>query len=256
MKIPVFNAIFMALAVGLASSCSEQISTFTVEKQKSFALTEGRTDSLKIKMLIEYPISGIDKAVANAISDNITAVLMDVQYIEITPQEAADAYIEAKAAEYRENNLPLLEAVLENNSTSAVLGWEEYITGCIEKEYGNIISYRASKYVYTGGAHGMTVETMMNFDKTTGALLKESDIFKEGYEKDLSEMLTAHLPEAFENPEDAGMLFQKEISPNGNFSVSEKGITYTFNQYEIGPYSLGIIEVTIPWNEIDNIIKK
>ena len=52
------------------------------------------------------------------------------------------------------------------------------------------------------------------------------------------------------------MLFQNEITPNGNFTVSEKGITYTFNQYEIGPYALGIIGITIPWDEIDNIIKK
>ncbi len=255
MKTSVFTAA-ASIIVGLASSCSGQFSSLTIEKEQSFALAEGLQDSLIVRIDIEYPEHGTNKEAVKAMSENITSVLLDVQYIEMAPESAIESYIEAKAAEYRENNLPILEIVSEDNNSTAVLSWEDYATGHFTGEYEGIISYRASKYTYTGGAHGMTVETMMNFDKTTGALLKESDIFKEGYEKDLSEMLTAHLPEAFENPEDAGMLFQKEISPNGNFSVSEKGITYTFNQYEIGPYSLGIIEVTIPWNEIDNIIKK
>lgn len=241
---------------GLTTSCTEEFSTFTIEKELSFALAEGREDSLYVKMEIEYPNSGISMETADAISDNITAVLMDIQYIEKTPQEAADAYIEAKVAEYRENNLPLLEAALSDNNTTAVLGWEDYSTGKIEGFHKNIISYKASKYTYTGGAHGMTVETGLNFDIKTGTLLKESDIFSDGYESIVSGLLTKHLPEAFENPEDANMLFQKEVTPNGNFTVSEKGITYTFNQYEIGPYALGIIGITIPWDEIDNIIKK
>lgn len=255
MKKSVFAAA-MSVISALVSSCSGQFSTFTVEKEESFALAEGREDSLYVKMDIEYPNSGISMETADAISDNITAILMDVQYIEKTPQEAADAYIEAKVAEYRENNLPLLETALSDNNTTAVLGWEDYSTGKIECFYKNIISYKAIKYTYTGGAHGMTVETGLNFDLRTGALLKESDIFSDGYESIVSGLLTKHLPEAFENPEDANMLFQKEISPNGNFTVSEKGLTYIFNQYEIGPYALGIIEITIPWDEIDNIIKK
>ena len=245
-----------SIIVGIASSCSGHFSTFTVEKEESFALAEGRQDSLTVRIDIEYPECGTNKEAIKAISENITSVLLDVQYIEMSPESATEKYIEEKAAEYRENNLPLLEIISEDNSSTAALSWEDYATGHFTGEYEGVVSYRASKYTYTGGAHGMTVETCLNFDIKTGALVKESDIFSDGYESIVSGLLTKHLPEAFENNEELNMLFQREISPNGNFSVSEKGITYTFNQYEIGPYALGIIEITIPWNEIDNIIKK
>ena len=60
---------------------------------------------------------------------------------------------------------------------------------------------------------------------------------------------------AFSNPEDYDALFIKDIEPNGNFLVSEEGITYVYGQYEIGPYSLGIIEVTLAWEELEGLLR-
>ena len=51
------------------------------------------------------------------------------------------------------------------------------------------------------------------------------------------------------------MMFLKEIEPNGNFSISDKGVTYIYNHYEIAPYSMGIIRITIPWEDLNDIIR-
>jgi hypothetical protein len=51
------------------------------------------------------------------------------------------------------------------------------------------------------------------------------------------------------------MLFETEIYPSDTFYVTADGLTYVYHPYEIGPYALGIIEVTIPWNEIKDILK-
>ena len=48
----------------------------------------------------------------------------------------------------------------------------------------------------------------------------------------------------------------KDIEPNGNFKLSEEGITYIYGQYEIGPYYLGIIKVTIPWDELGDLVRE
>ena len=50
------------------------------------------------------------------------------------------------------------------------------------------------------------------------------------------------------------MLFEKNIRPNGNFTVSDSGVTYIYNQYEIGPYVMGTIKVTVPWNELEDLL--
>ena len=37
--------------------------------------------------------------------------------------------------------------------------------------------------------------------------------------------------------------------------MSEEGITYVYGQYEIGPYSLGTIEVSLAWEELEGLLR-
>ena len=68
-------------------------------------------------------------------------------------------------------------------------------------------------------------------------------------------MLTSHLRDAMPDQESYDCLFIKDIEPNGNFKVSDTGVTYVYGQYEIGPYSLGIIKVTVPWEELGDLVR-
>ena len=77
-----------------------------------------------------------------------------------------------------------------------------------------------------------------------------------GYEEKLAEALTAHLREAVPDQESYDTMFTHEIKPNGNFTVSEQGVTYIYNQYEIAPYSMGAIHVSVPWDEIRDLIRE
>lgn len=45
-----------------------------------------------------------------------------------------------------------------------------------------------------------------------------------------------------------------DIVPNENFWLSEKGIHYSYNQYEIAPYAMGVIDVTVPYSELTDIL--
>ena len=101
----------------------------------------------------------------------------------------------------------------------------------------------------------MTSIPALNFDLANGSLITAKGFFKDGYEERLSTLLSSHLPEALQEPGDTPMLFTKDIRPNGNFRVSETGITYIYNQYEIGPYVLGAVEVTIPWSELKDLLR-
>ena len=55
--------------------------------------------------------------------------------------------------------------------------------------------------------------------------------------------------------ENIGYFSIEEIFPNGNFLIDEKGITYTFNEYEIAAYVVGPTHVCIPFEEISYLLK-
>ena len=93
-------------------------------------------------------------------------------------------------------------------------------------------------------------------NRNTGKLVNEADFFIPGYREALSGILSSHLRDALPDQESYDALFVKDIEPNGNFKLSEEGITYIYGQYEIGPYYLGIIKVTIPWDELGDLVRE
>ena len=54
----------------------------------------------------------------------------------------------------------------------------------------------------------------------------------------------------------ADSIFNRDIEANGNFYISPEGVNYIYGQYEIGPYSLGIIELDLSWDELESILAR
>lgn len=243
-------AALLSCAIPVCISCDTEFSTRTIEISEKFALTDGRADSLDLSIKAEFPETGKGKENTLKISSAITEALFGEEYMSMAPEAAVEAYKTDLAEEYRTENLPMLEIEgLEDSS----LGWTDYTEGRFVSVMKDMVSYVAVKYSYCGGAHGMTSETAFVFDRKTGNRIPEDRFFREGYVPELARLLTGHLPEALESPADTSMLFLKEIGPNGNFSIDDDGVTYIFNQYEIAPYSMGIIRISIPWEELEGL---
>lgn len=51
-----------------------------------------------------------------------------------------------------------------------------------------------------------------------------------------------------------GFFTIEDIVPNNNFWLNEEGIHYSYNQYEIAPYSMGVINVTVPYADLSDIL--
>jgi hypothetical protein len=47
----------------------------------------------------------------------------------------------------------------------------------------------------------------------------------------------------------------EEVVPNGNFGLFEEGVEWLYQPYEVGPYALGIVSATIPWNQLTPYLK-
>lgn len=238
-----------------AISCNDNaLKTNTFEMQEAIALADGRTDSISVRTLIEYPESGLPGDACRKITEGIVKLSFGDDGSNI--EEAARNWAEGCVAEYRESGNDLLK-YLEGNDDGepcASLSWESSVDGYIAGVHGEILSYIVCRYDYTGGAHGSTSETGVNFNRNTGEVIGEEDIFAEGSRDEVKKCLSAHLQEALPDNDAYDALFIKDIEPNGNFIVTPAGITYIYGQYEIGPYYLGIIKVTLPWEELEGLI--
>jgi len=106
-------------------------------------------------------------------------------------------------------------------------------------------------YSYAG-AHGFEVVRVFNINANSGKILTLDDIFTEGYRPILEEILSEMaLTELYE-----GLLYSAEITLTDNieFFLSDNRLVIFFPEYEIAPYSSGIIRFSVPFAAISHIL--
>ena len=114
-----------------------------------------------------------------------------------------------------------------------------------------ILSYQASTDWYQGGVHGMYVVAYYNFDKETGKLLDIRDIVPADKEQTVLQAMKEQLCKDWEAKdwadlqEQTGIGMLGELYLTNNFLLKKDSIEFLFNQYEIAPYSAGLIGVTV-----------
>lgn len=220
------------------------LKTDTFNEDTRIPLREG--DTLSVQISLEYP-SG--PSVADSVMRrNILTAAFDMEEEPTTVEETASRY---------ESNLEdAYFAEAQDLPVEGQLSWDDYINGYFTDGYKKLRSYIVEYYSFRGGAHGINTLTALVFDKNSGELVQEKDIFVEDYSDSLAEFLRKHLLESFDgNEEEYGSLFITDIVSNGNFEPGKTGITWYYQPYEIGPYSLGVIPVSIPWSELKPLLK-
>jgi len=215
----------------------------TIEEQYGIC----KEDSACGKINIEYPIfSDNNKKVDDTINSDITksiSVFYDAKTIEETSKkfikEYSDFINEFPDAPSNRWYMNMIYTV--NNNTEKVLALKFYTEG------------------YTGGAHGFRMTTYTNYNPKTGEKLKLSDVVTDvdkvtAIAKDV--LIKDYKLDANKSLNDQGFWFVDDIFKlNDNFEVSPKGITFHYNQYDIAPYSMGPIEINIPMNKLEGLMK-
>lgn len=126
-------------------------------------------------------------------------------------------------------------------------------------EYGTIDGMRIEEYRYTGGAHGGTTFWPFYYD-ARGRELRLSSFFADT--RYIERITAAVRPRLKYDLERDGMyveeLFLAGTEPSeGNyvvFSLSDDGITFRFNEYQVAPYAAGTPRVTVPFSELRDIL--
>jgi len=123
-----------------------------------------------------------------------------------------------------------------------------------------ILSVRAFYYEYRGGAHGNYSYSNIVFSLKSGEELSPENLFKPGYENQLKQLALIQLEKQFKAPSADALKQQGFFLSNGleltdNIFIQKNGIGFTYNPYEIAPYSFGSIDIFIPWSSLQSWIK-
>jgi hypothetical protein len=123
-----------------------------------------------------------------------------------------------------------------------------------------IVQYQLDHFAFTGGAHPNSFRSYYIFDGKTGveknaksfiadsaALLKKAEHAFRKLEK----------IEDTTNLEEAGyFLSDHKFFLPANYAFTKEGVFFYYNPYEIAAYARGAITFTIPYEELEGIVKK
>ncbi len=114
--------------------------------------------------------------------------------------------------------------------------------------------------VYHGGAHGLHGERFIVFDAKTGERIDsitkmlEKDSDKKWVALGKAQLLKDNGLDAGAELTEAGFLVDTfELSKK--WFITPDGVGYSYNPYEIAPYSSGIVQFLLPWEKIKGDIK-
>ena len=232
----------------LAAGC--QLKTTTYCDEQAMPLAEGQADSLLMSVSIEYPVRGASEEILAKMEDGILNTAFDMEEILGTVEETVTRYEDNLKDEY-------FNEYEGDEDDSGVRTWEDHVNGYFSGRYGNFLSYMVEFYGFRGGAHGMNTMTPVVFNRKTGEVVPEEAFFADGYREPVAALIKAHLPDALEGDEEAlAAVFEPDLlGPNGLYEVTKEGVTWYYQPYDIAPYYLGVISVTVPWKELKPYIR-
>lgn len=262
MRIFRLNWLFLAIVLFTASSC-KHVDEDSVEFE---TLTLDRSINLSNEAL--SPTCTVSLKMANAIAENghkaeviNNTVLQELLNTQDVPmQQAMEHFADDYIKTYKQTMLPLYN---QDRADTTKRAWYEFhyiISVETQKGSKRTMSYLATVDYYEGGVHGTNELRAMNFDIKTGKLMKREDIFADGTENQLNNLLLKALKEKI-GVSSLAELREKEylkavdIYAPENFIIGDETITFIYNPSEIAPYNVGATELIIPYTSLDKILK-
>lgn len=262
----------MALVISaMISSCSSKPETKTAG-QKAESITSFRKVSVDTTMTLfanyekpdchlqlnfDVPDVATSKGSLEMAKALIISLTQDGNYSN--DDNDVDKMISSYTKTYVRNYLEDGNEAIKNygNDIEAAATWmtyEEKCKGTVLYNADNILSYSVKTYSYTGGAHGNSTNCVASLCLANGKNISLEDLFSNSAIDQIREQLVLRLNESYQ-------LLTDEIEVTENFYLSDKGITFVYDPFEIAAYSEGEIAITLGWDKVapllldDSVIK-
>lgn len=203
-----------------------------------------------------------DEMMKDSLNRHFQTLCFGDAYQKWSPQEAVQKYTEQYVSDYR-NDLEELyrkeEKEFGDADRKAWYSYYKHIQSHVQFYQKDLLVYSTRYEEYTGGAHGIYMTSFLNIDLRTLTPIRLSDLFTDGYEAALTDLLWNQLmadnrATTRKELEDLGYGSTGELAPTENFRIGQDGITFLYNVYEIAPYVMGAIEITLPYDIMSHLL--
>jgi len=139
------------------------------------------------------------------------------------------------------------------------LPWEASVIGKVVHEDAHLITLEVVSYSFTGGAHGYSSTSYLNFDKGLGKELDLEELFGDirGFEAYAEARFREQekIP-ARGNINATGFMFEGDsFHLPVNIGYTDQGLLLIYNQYEVASYADGPILLALPYGEANKFLK-
>jgi hypothetical protein len=113
------------------------------------------------------------------------------------------------------------------------------------------VVFEQASYEYSGGAHGNYGSTFYCFDAQGRKQLRLSDVLTAD-SATLQPIVEQQFRKQYRIKEGSlkGVLFEEHLALNDNFYLTDKGIGFLYNPYEVASYAQGQINVFVPFSAV------
>lgn len=210
-----------------------------------------------------YAAKSSDNRLKDSLNSYFLAACFGDKYIAMTPSEAVKKYTEKYVDDYRKDLEPIYRKDEKDQEDDASMeAWYSYYKGIesrVQLYIKNLLVYRVDYNEYTGGAHGIYMSSFLNLDLRTLAPIRLDDLFVNDYEEPLTDLLWNQLMAdnnvtTRQELEDMGYATTGNLEPTENFYLDREGITFYYNVYDITPYVMGPVKITLPYQMMQHLL--
>lgn len=210
-----------------------------------------------------YAARSSDAKLKDSLNSFFLSACFGEKYMTMTPEEAIRKYTEKYVNDYRKDLEPMYRKDEQDKEEDASMeAWYSYYKGIesnVQLYIKNLLVYRIDYNEYTGGAHGIYMSTFLNMDLRTLSPVRLDDLFASDYKESLTDLLWNQLMAdnkvaTRQELEDLGYATTGDLEPTENFYLSQEGITFYYNVYDIAPYVMGPIKISLPYEAMQHLL--
>lgn len=265
--------VFLLATSGFFFSCGNIMNKNTgALKFDSIAVNEtthlfGDTAKPSSNLIINftYATQSSDVKLKDSLNSFFLSLCFGDKYRTLTPQEAVEKYKETYVTNYRNDLEPMYKKdEQEPENKESMLSWYSYyktIESQVQFYQKDLLVYRTRYDEFTGGAHGVYNTTFLNIDLNSLEPIRLEDLFIPDYKEALTDLLWNQLMAdnhvtTHQELEDMGYATTGDLEPTENFYLNEEGITFYYNIYDITPYVMGPVKISLPYEAVQQILNK
>lgn len=199
---------------------------------------------VKVDMQFLKPENGANEKVCNLINGHLMELLLK-QSSELSVDEAVAEYIKDVKSEFHGDEVANV--------------YYNHLTGRAEYGKENVINYRLTEDVFTGGAHPCIQTIILRFNTQTGDFITLNDVFPTLNQPQLQKILLEKLMKdqnvhSIDELHQKGILEMTDMFVSNNFALLEDSIEFHYNEYDIAPYAAGACTIRVSYQDVKDII--